>query len=167
MRFKFHIKSIFKSKQYILIFITALIAYFALYYYIILYSNEGVFISNPGILYTFILVDISSAFLLTLSIYGIRYTKRAAGSAAYTNIAVIAGSLIGSCSCNVPILATIFYFFGLSAVSLSEAVSFIAKYNLYIFISILIINLITILITLNSIDKRCSIRSSKLRSKSN
>ncbi len=159
------LKDIFTSPAFIALFIVFAILYYFFIRYIITISSRGIFlISVPS--YLLYLLSATSAVLLAASAYELRlsfrYRALALEDGAASVITTFAGSLVTSCGCSAPLLATILYGLGANVIGVSSAITFIAVNEVWLLGAVVIINLALAYYSLGKISRGCAIRKGKV-----
>lgn len=118
-----------------------LVAYYSFFYLVIRYSNFGYFLLTlpVGLLLLFV---VSSSVLATVAIRFIFVSaaRRRFLALAESPAALVVGSVVASCACNIPLLGPLLYFLGLNALAVSTVISFVAQYQAYIVSALVVLN---------------------------
>jgi hypothetical protein len=150
------LKKIFTSPFYLLVAITAVVAYYALFYYLIVLSNKGLFFVAVPMPLIYALV-LSAAVLLTASIYAVSQslkTRYAGAEGGVLSVATSAfGGFIVGCSCYAPILSSLLYAIGFGSLQVSSALSFLGAYQSWFVILLIAANLVFIYYQLGRITR--------------
>jgi hypothetical protein len=123
------------------------VAYYLLFYELIVRSNAGFFIPTipTSLLVVFVL---ASSALATVAVSYLRLSislrKRSLPGVAQSPIGLAVGAFVASCSCNLPILAPLMYFVGLNAIEVSGVISFLAAYQQAIVEAIILFDALSI-----------------------
>ncbi|MDE1874196.1 MAG: hypothetical protein KGI04_03710 [Candidatus Micrarchaeota archaeon] len=140
-------KRIFTSPFYILVAIVAIVAYYALFSYLIISSNKGIFLVTAPIYLVYALI-LSAAVLLATSVYAVSVSIRAryagAEGSALSIITSSFGGLIIGCNCYAPIFASMLYAIGFGSLQVSSAISFLGVYQVWLVALLVAANLIFI-----------------------
>lgn len=149
-------KQIFTSPLYILLTIVALIAYYWLFKFLIVSSNDGFFFITVPIYLIYALI-ISASLLLSTSVYAVSKSIKAKYAAAEGGALSIltssVGGLIVGCSCYAPILSSMLYAIGFGTIQVSSAISFLGVYQAWFVVVIVAANLIFIYYQLGRITR--------------
>ena len=141
------LKSIFTSPFYIFLTIAGVVAYYALFFYLIVISNEGLFLVTAPIYLVYALI-LTAAILLTTSIYAVGQslkTKYAGAEGGILSIVTSAfGGFIVGCNCYAPIFSSLLYAVGFGSLQVSSAISFLGAYQSGFMILLVAVNLIFI-----------------------
>lgn len=154
------LRGILSTPFSIALFIASGIGYYLLIDYIILASSKGLALVTAP-LYMIYIVAITSALLLTVSVYSIRlslrYELQGISEGTASVLTTFIGSLISSCGCSAPILAVILYSIGVNAFGVSSALSFINS-NQYLLLGIVsLVNLLLIYYSVGKVAEGCRI----------
>jgi hypothetical protein len=130
------------------------VAYYLLFYELIVHSNSGYFLLTIPFSLLVLFVLASSA-LATVAVSYLRLSlrRRSLSGVAQSPIGVAVGAFVASCSCNLPLLAPIMYFLGLNAVEVSGVISFLAAYQQVIVEAIVVIDALSIYYYLRQISR--------------
>lgn len=144
--------AIYKRPGYIILNILILMVYYYLITSIIRYQDMGILIFNVHIWILYLLI-ISSSFLTTISIFSfinIRRRSQLLGTPVGA-LSIIAGGILGGCGCSAPLLFGLISI-GITTSSLIYAIDAVSSLSNYLFLSIVIINVIFIVYYIRSID---------------
>ncbi len=138
------LKSVFSSPLYVGLTALFIVLYYLFFYYLILSSNKGIFLVTAPISLVYLLV-VSSAVLLSVSVYAIAksiHAKYAAagGSALSIGTSALNGLIVG-CNCYAPILASTLYALGFGTLGVSSAISFLGTYQAELLVVFIAVNL--------------------------
>lgn len=119
--------------------------YYLVFYELIVRSNSGFFLLTIPVSLLVLLVLASSALAtVAMSYFRLSFRRRSLPGIAESPIGVVVGAFVATCSCNLPLLAPVMYFFGLNAVEVSGVISFLAAYQEIIVEAIVIIDALSI-----------------------
>jgi hypothetical protein len=121
------------------------VAYYALFYEVIVYSNSGYFLLTiPSYLLVLLVLTSSCSATIAVSYLRVSRRRRSIPGVVESPVGVALGALVASCSCSLPLLAPTLYFIGLNAIEVSGVISFLASYQAAIFEAIIAFNLLSI-----------------------
>lgn len=150
------LKATFTSPFYIFITALAIIAYYELFYYVILTGNKGLFLVTVPIYLVYALV-LSASVLLALSIFAVAHSIRAKYAGAEGSLLSIVtaslGDLVVGCSCYAPILSSVMYAVGFGTLAVGDAISFLGDYQTWFVVVFIVANLIFIYYQLGRITR--------------
>lgn len=148
------------SKLFIMVFAVSALAYYALFYYVII-SSSHVFITNTPV-YLIYAVSLSSALVLAASLYTARISissaKRAASGSSASMLTVLSGSIISGCGCSTPILGSLLYPLGMNSIGVWGIVSFVNTYQNYLMGIIIAINVTLFFYYVRNADGSCRVK---------
>jgi hypothetical protein len=130
------------------------VAYYLLFYELILSSNSGYFLlAIPfPLLIAFVLAS-SALATVAVSYLRISLRRRVLPGVVESPVGLALGALVATCSCNLPLLAPAMYFIGLNSLEVSGVISFLAAYQETIVGAIVIINVLSIYYYLKQISR--------------
>ena len=133
--------SLYSSSRTIVINSLFLVVYSLFFYLVIRYSNFGYFLLTIPLALLLLFVA-SSSVLATVAVRFIWLSaaRRRFLALAPSPTALVVGSVVASCACNIPVLGPVLYFLGLNALAVSSVISFIAQYQVYIVSAIVLVN---------------------------
>ena len=138
------ILSLVRSPAYLGLATSAALAYFLVFYRLIIASNYGIFLVTIPIYLVYIMVA-SAGLLLALGAFSIKTAIlgriSAVGESAFSAILPTIGGLVATCACSYSVLAALLAFLGINAFEISGVVSSIALYQIWLMIAIIAINL--------------------------
>ncbi len=137
------LRKIFTKPQYTAVFIIAILVYYSLFYYIITKSNYGLFLVSAPI-YAVYLLTLTSGILATISAYVIASRLKYSEALEYGasgSITLLAGGVIASCACQVPIFVSLLYILGASVADVTLVTFYIASYQIYIIAALILANM--------------------------
>ncbi len=141
------LKQIFTSPLYILITIAALVAYYELFTFLIVSSNEGIFFVTVPIYLIYALI-FSASLLMSTSIYAVSQSIKAKYAGAEGGVLSVftssIGGLVVGCSCYAPIFSSLLYAVGFGTLQVSSAISFLGVYQTWFVAVFIAANLIFI-----------------------
>lgn len=159
------LRDIFRSPAFIAVFVAIAVVYYLIIKYVITISSRGIFLVSVPI-YLLYILSVTSSLLLTCSLYEIhlsyKYRVLAVGDGAASVITTFAGSLVTSCGCSAPLLATILYGLGANVIGVSGAIAFIAVNEAWLLGIVVAVNLILVYHSLGKISRGCVIRKGRI-----
>ncbi|MDE1823433.1 MAG: hypothetical protein KGI00_00430 [Candidatus Micrarchaeota archaeon] len=157
---------IFKKPEYIIAAAIGMLLNYAVFAYLILYSNKGVFMVVAP-LYLLYPVMATGGVMIAIAAYSIRVNAiRAASKASegFLGVALPAiVSMIASCVCSYPIFATILIVLGVNILTVSNIVHLVSVNQAQIIVAVLAVNLILIYYYLGVVARGCSITPRRKR----
>lgn len=131
------------SESYVGIAAAGALAYFWIINYLVASSNYGIFLISVPAYMLYVMVG-TAGILLALGVYSIRSALLSATTAAEEGVlsALLPsiGSLAVTCSCTYPFLGTVLLFFGASSLEVSSVISYVAAYQIWILLAIVVAN---------------------------
>jgi len=130
------------------------VAYYLIFYAVILYSNFGYFLLTIPF-YLLALLVLASSALATVAVSYLRISRRKSTipGMAQSPIGVAVGAFVASCSCSLPLIAPALYFIGLNALEVSGIISFFASYQETIIEALVVIDFLSIYYYLRLISR--------------
>lgn len=138
------LKAVFGSPLYIGMAVLFTALYYLFFYYLIVFSDKGIFLVTVPIGLVYALV-VSASVLLTVSVYAIgrsihaRYAG-AEGSALSIATSALNGIIVG-CNCYAPILSSALYALGFGTLGVSSAISFLGDFSTELLVVFIVVNL--------------------------
>jgi len=130
------------------------VAYYLLFYELIVRSNSGYFLLTIPF-YLLVLFVLASSALATVAVSYLRISlrRRSLPGVAQSPIGVAIGTFVVSCSCNLPLLAPLMYFIGLNSIEVSGVISFLAAYQTVIVETIVVVDALSVYYYLRQISR--------------
>ncbi len=139
--------------------------YYFLFYNILEYSSgTGVILVTTPIYLIYALV-VTSAILLYISVYTIRLSVFNIVNNIPSGVSVVtavAGGVIASCECQIPLLSVVLYSLGFNSLSVSNVLSFVGAYQTVIITLLFLLNLIFIYYSLGRLSSTCRIKNGRI-----
>ncbi len=149
------LKDIFSKPLYLAILVVAAVLYYFLLYTIIYMSSfRGIVILTVPV-YMFYLLVITSAILITISIYGIRKRiaiKDATAGGVVSVVMPSVGGLVAGCGCSAPLLSSLLIPV-LGSIGAEGILSYLSAYNVYILGILTVINLLLVYYQLHLLSR--------------
>lgn len=145
---------LYSSWKTLLVNAVFFVAYYLLFYGLVLRSNSGFFllvIPFP-LLFAFVLAS-SSLATVAVSYLRISVRRRALPGAVESPVGLAIGAMVATCSCNLPLLAPALYFIGLNSLEVSGVISFLAAYQETIVEAIVALNVVSVYYYLRQISR--------------
>jgi len=147
---------VFQKWQYLAVLVVSALLYFSIFQYLVASSNFGIVPLTVPIYLLYLLVATASI-QVALSIYLVAQTAtririvRETSRGILGTLSVIVGGLSAGCSCQAPVLYSLLYFLGFNSLEASSFVVMFAKFQIEIFVAIILINLVFIYHSLSRI----------------
>ncbi|MDE1761700.1 MAG: hypothetical protein KGH59_02040 [Candidatus Micrarchaeota archaeon] len=160
-----YFKALFGSRSAILTTLVLAVIYYIVIEYIVKlgFGTGQAFVTVPQILiYT---LAISAAALLTISLHSIRLSVSKARNEAEGILSIataLIGGVVAGCNCEVPIVASLLYLLAFNATTVSSVISFLANYQLEIFVLLIIVNVAVSAYHLSRLSSSCTIKNGRL-----
>ncbi len=144
---------IFRSPVYIAIAAVGSVAYYFLFYFFTK-LNAGLFLVTVPMYLIYLLIATGAA-TLAVGVYGIVAYKRSSNVAAcsVTTLTPIVGGLVVSCGCGSAVLTPFLLTLGFNALQAVAISTTLARYNVLLVISLILINLLLLYYQLGSLRR--------------
>jgi len=146
--------SLFSSWKTLLTNAIFFLAYYLLFYELIVRSNAGFFLLTiPYSLLVGLVLASSMQATVAVSYLRLALRRRSLTGVAQSPIGVALGAFVATCSCNLPILGPLLYFIGLNSLEVSGILSFLAAYQQAIVEAIVVVDVLSIVYYLRQISR--------------
>ncbi|VVB76814.1 Uncharacterised protein [uncultured archaeon] len=138
------LRTVFTSPSYLAVAAASAVFYYFLFFYMIEYSNRGLFLLTVPIYLMYALIA-TGAVLLTVSAYAITRSIRMAPVGASGSVLSVFtssfGCMVAGCGCYAPVLSSILYIIGFGSFQVSGAIALMGNYQVEFIALLIIINL--------------------------
>jgi hypothetical protein len=146
--------SLYSSWKTLLINAVLFVAYYLLFYELIVRSNAGYFLLTiPFSLLVLIVLASSIQATVAVSYLRLALRRRSLAGVAQSPIGVALGAFVATCSCNLPLLGPVLYFIGLNSLEVSGVLSFLAAYQQPIVEAIVVVDVLSVLYYVRQISR--------------
>ncbi|MCL5239632.1 MAG: hypothetical protein M1286_04160 [Candidatus Marsarchaeota archaeon] len=138
---------IFASPFYIAVVVAAIAVYYELFHYLIVSSNDGIFLVTVPLYLIYALI-FTASLLFATSVFAVgksvkaRYAGAEGGVLSAFTSSI--GGLVVGCSCYAPIFSSVLYAIGFGTLQVSSAISFLGAYQSWFVVVFIAANLIFI-----------------------
>ena len=130
------------------------VAYYLLFYELIVRTNSGYFLLTiPFSLLVLIVLASSTQATVAVAYLRLALRRRSLVGVAQSPIGVAVGAFVATCSCNLPLLGPLMYFIGLNSLEVSGVLSFLASYQQAIVEAIVVIDALSVYYYLRQISR--------------
>lgn len=146
--------SLYSSWKTLLTNAILFLAYYLLFYELIVSSNAGFFLITIPYSLLILLVLVSSI-QATVAFFYLRLAlrRRSLTGVAQSPVGVALGAFVASCSCNLSVLGPLLYFIGLNSLEVSGVLSFLAAYQEALVEAIVLVDVLSVVYYLRQISR--------------
>lgn len=155
---------IFRNPKYIAVGIVGALINYVIFTYFVLYSNRGIFLVAAPLPLIYLLA-VTGGIVIAIATFAITIntimpTEKLSGEALGVIIPAI-GSMLSSCACTYPVIATVLLAAGINAFAVSNFVYLVNLYQWKILAGLVVLNLLLAYHYLGVVAKGCSTRKGR------